>query len=115
MAPGANPFPSRKPVAPPARLGETDSRRAAKQPPDTEALPQPAVSLIEKPLIARLQESDVMQTLGGILATGGTADVTRLGWPTLRAGGPLTTFCNDMREMRTALARRAAATRTPCP
>ena len=107
LVPGANPFPSRKPVAPPA-VSEKRTAAAAKQPPDTEALPQPAVSVIEKPLIARLKESDVMQTLGGILATGGTADVTRLGWPTLRAGGPLTTFCIDMREMRTALARRAA-------
>ena len=73
------------------------------------ARPQPAVSLIEKPLIARLQESDVMRTLGGILATGGTADVTRLGWPTLRAGFPLTTFLNAMREMRDG----AGQTRTP--
>ena len=32
---------------------------------------QPALASIEKPLIARLQESDVMRTLGGILATGG--------------------------------------------
>ena len=62
--------------------------------------PQPAVALIEKPLIARLQESDVMRTLGGILAIGGIPDVTRLGWPTLRAGLPLTTFLNAMREMR---------------
>ena len=113
LAPGVNPFPSRKPAAPPAASEKRTASAAAKQPPDTEALPQPAVSVIEKPLIARLQESDVMQTLGGILATGGTADVTRLGWPTLRAGGPLTTFCNDMREMRTALARRAAKDSVP--
>ena len=45
---------------------------AARQP--AAAQPQPAVSLIEKPLIARLQESDVMRTLGAILATGGTAE-----------------------------------------
>ena len=56
--------------------------------------------MIEKPLIARLQESDVMRTLGGILAIGGIPDVTRMGWPTLRAGFPLTTFLNAMREMR---------------
>jgi uncharacterized protein involved in exopolysaccharide biosynthesis/Mrp family chromosome partitioning ATPase len=70
---------------------------------------QPAVALIEKPLIARLQESDVMRTLSGILAIGGIPDVTRLGWPTLRAGFPLTTFLNAMREMREIVTRRSAA------
>ena len=54
-----------------------------------------------------------MRTLGAILATGGTADVTRLGWPTLRAGFPLMTFLDAMREMRAALARRAAANAAP--
>ena len=54
-----------------------------------------------------------MRTLGGILATGGTADVTRLGWPTLRAGFPLMTFLNAMREMRTALTKRAAKDTAP--
>jgi uncharacterized protein involved in exopolysaccharide biosynthesis/Mrp family chromosome partitioning ATPase len=63
--------------------------------------------LIEKPLIARLQESDVMRTLGGILAIGGIPDMTRMGWPTLRAGLPLTTFLNAMREMRAMLAKRS--------
>jgi uncharacterized protein involved in exopolysaccharide biosynthesis/Mrp family chromosome partitioning ATPase len=63
--------------------------------------------LIEKPLIARLQESDVMRTLGGILAIGGIPDMTRMGWPTLRAGFPLTTFLNAMREMRAMLAKRS--------
>jgi Mrp family chromosome partitioning ATPase len=84
---------------------------AAKPPPA--ALPQPAVSLIEKPLIARLQEADVMRTLGSILATDSTADVTRLGWPTLRAGFPLMTVLNAMREMRAALARRAGGETPP--
>ena len=50
----------------------------------------------------------MVRTLGGILATGGTLDVVRLGWPTLRAGFPLMTFLNTMREIRTALATRAA-------
>ena len=67
--------------------------------------------MIEKPLIARLQESDVMRTLGGILTVGGIADVTRMGWPTLRAGFPLTTFLNAMREMRATVARRSPAGR----
>ena len=41
-----------------------------------------------KPRIARMRDSDVMRTLGGILAGGGGADVTKLGWPTLRTGRP---------------------------
>jgi uncharacterized protein involved in exopolysaccharide biosynthesis/Mrp family chromosome partitioning ATPase len=67
----------------------------------------------EKPGIARLQESDVMRTLGGILATNGIPDLTRLGWPTLRAAFPLTTFLNALREMRQALSRRSAANVAP--
>jgi Mrp family chromosome partitioning ATPase len=71
--------------------------------------PNAATALTEKPPIARLQESDVIRTLGGILTTGGTPDVTRLGWPTLHAGFPLTTFLNAMREMRAIAARRSSA------
>ena len=81
--------------------------------PEDPPRPQAAVALIEKPLIARLQESDVMRTLSGILATGGIPDVTRMGWPTLRAGFPLTTFLNAMREMRALLAKRAPADLPP--
>ena len=78
------------------------------------ASPQQAVvALLEKPLIAQLQESDVMRTLGGILAGGGTVDVTRMGWPTLRKGFPLTTFLNVMREMRAALVKRSPAGAMP--
>ena len=55
----------------------------------------------------------MVRTLGGILATGGTLDVVRLGWPTLRAGFPLMTFLNTMREIRTALATRAAKDTAP--
>jgi Mrp family chromosome partitioning ATPase len=75
-----------------------------------ESLPPPAA---EKPGIARLQESDVIRTLGGILATGGVPDLTRLGWPTLRAAFPLTSFLNAMQEMRQALGRRSAANVAP--
>jgi uncharacterized protein involved in exopolysaccharide biosynthesis/Mrp family chromosome partitioning ATPase len=84
-----------------------------KQPSANPARQQPAVALIEKPLIARLQESDVMRTLGGILTIGGIPDVTRLGWPTLRAGFPLTTFLNAMREMREIVTRSAHADAMP--
>jgi polysaccharide biosynthesis transport protein len=68
---------------------------------------------IEKPRVARLQESDVMRTLSGILATGGSPDVTRMGWPTLRASSPLTAFLNAMREMREALAKRSVGNVAP--
>ncbi len=50
-----------------------------------------------------------MRTLSGILTMGGIPDVTRMGWPTLRPGFPLTTFLNAMREMRETLAKRSAA------
>ena len=83
------------------------SRRDTTPPP-----PRGAIASIEKPPIARLQESDVMRTLGGILASGGIPDVTRMGWPTLRAGFPLTTFLNAMREMRATLAQAFACERS---
>jgi len=85
----------------------------SKQPPESQPWQQPAVGLIEKPLIARLRESDVIRTLGGILKTGGIPDVTRMGWPTLRAGFPLMTFPNAMREMRATVTRRSPAGAMP--
>jgi Mrp family chromosome partitioning ATPase len=109
LRPGASPLQARTPVTPEKRTVAA----APKQPLATPSRAQPAVSLIEKPLIARLQESDVMRTLGGILATGGTADVTRLGWPTLRAGFPLMIFLNTMREIRITLAKRPGADAAP--
>ncbi len=63
---------------------------------------------IEKPRITRLQESDVMRTLGGILIIGNIPDVTRMGWPTLRASLPLTNFLGAMRELRNTLSKRSA-------
>jgi uncharacterized protein involved in exopolysaccharide biosynthesis/Mrp family chromosome partitioning ATPase len=74
---------------------------------------EPALAPIEKPIIARLQESDAMRTLGGILASGGTADVTRLGWPMLRPGSPPTSFLNALRDIRAAVKRRSSASRIP--
>ena len=105
LMPGADPLQPKRPAAPEKR----DAAAAERQPIADLPRPQPAVSLIEKPLIARLQESDVMRTLGGILTNSQVADVARLGWPTLRAGFPLMTFLNAMREMRATLAKRAAA------
>jgi uncharacterized protein involved in exopolysaccharide biosynthesis/Mrp family chromosome partitioning ATPase len=91
--------------------------KAAAQPskhaPEIEPRPQPAAAMIEKPLIARLQESDVVRTLGGILVVGGIPDVTRIGWPTLRAGFPMTTFLNAMRDMHANLAKRPPVNAMP--
>jgi uncharacterized protein involved in exopolysaccharide biosynthesis/Mrp family chromosome partitioning ATPase len=112
LTPGANPIQPQKPATPPVASKKRTVAPDPEPPADIEAPLQPAISLIEKPLIARLQESDVMQTLGGILATSGTADITRLGWPTLRAGFPIT-FLDVMREMRTAFAKRAAKDTAP--
>ncbi|OPY99444.1 hypothetical protein A5906_27475 [Bradyrhizobium sacchari] len=69
--------------------------------------------LIAKPLIARLQEADVIHTLGAILATGGGVDLTRLGWPTLRPGFPLTSLLNAWRDMRAVAARRIGGKAMP--
>jgi uncharacterized protein involved in exopolysaccharide biosynthesis/Mrp family chromosome partitioning ATPase len=83
---------------------------AAKSPPR----PQPAsAAIFEKPVIARLQDSDVIRTLGGILQGGTTCDVTRFGWPTLRPGFPMTAFLNALREIRTAVGRHTPANGMP--
>jgi len=85
----------------------------SKAPDEGKPRPRPAVAAVEKPLIARLQEADVMRTLGGILKTGGIVDLTRMGWPTLRAGFPLMGFLNAMREMRAAVIRRSPGNAMP--
>lgn len=77
------------------------------------AAPVPALALVEKPPIARLQEADVIRTLGAILATGSGVDLTRIGWPTLRPGFPLTTLLNALRDMRAAIARRTGGKTLP--
>ncbi|MCK1283561.1 hypothetical protein IVB41_06375 [Bradyrhizobium sp. 44] len=113
------------PQAPePSRAPETARAQPVSRAPEVaEALPELAAPplqpsmvekpLIEKPLIARLQEADVIHTLGAILATGGGIDLTRLGWPTLRPGFPLTTLLNAWRDMRTTAARRAGGKTMP--
>ena len=98
------------PAEPRPLKSETKAPAPSPKPqPETPSRPPAAVALIEKPLIARLQETDVVRTLGGILPIGGIPDMTRIGWPTLRAGFPLTTFLNAMREMREMLAKRSPA------
>jgi uncharacterized protein involved in exopolysaccharide biosynthesis/Mrp family chromosome partitioning ATPase len=94
-----------RPIEPEA---EPEAAPAAKTP----QRPQPA-AIFEKPVIARLQDSDVIRTLGGILQGGTTADVTRFGWPTLRPGFPMTTFLNALRDIRTAIGRHTPANRMP--
>ena len=90
------------------------SATPARKSPSEQPAPQPAsAAVFEKPVIARLQESDVIRTLGGILQGGGTADVTRFGWPTLRPGFPMTTFLNALRDIRSAVGRRPSANATP--
>jgi uncharacterized protein involved in exopolysaccharide biosynthesis/Mrp family chromosome partitioning ATPase len=95
----------------PARQAASDTATLAPpaQPRENKRAPPAA----EKPGIARLQESDVIRTLGGILATSGIPDLTRLGWPALRATPPLSTFINALRDMREALGRRSAANVAP--
>jgi uncharacterized protein involved in exopolysaccharide biosynthesis/Mrp family chromosome partitioning ATPase len=68
----------------------------------------PAVAPIEKPLIARLQETDVLRTLTGILAVPGVSDVTRMGWPTLRANLPPGAFVAAIHQLCETATRRAS-------
>jgi uncharacterized protein involved in exopolysaccharide biosynthesis/Mrp family chromosome partitioning ATPase len=114
---------ARRAPEPPRAPEPVSSPQASRAPEAAQALPEPAAPslqpamteepLIEKPLIARLQEADVIHTLGAILVTGGGVDLTRLGWPTLRPGFPLTTLLNVWRDMRAAAARRAAGKPMP--
>lgn len=83
---------------------------ASNQPRQTASAPAASV---EKPLIARLQESDVVRTLGGILSLGGVPDAARMGWPTLRAGSPQTAFLDAIRTIRGIAARRLPADAIP--
>ncbi|MDP3130041.1 MAG: YIP1 family protein, partial [Bacillota bacterium] len=111
---GANPVrPNRTSATPESVREDRPAAAPAKQPQGVAARPQPAIVSIAKPLITQLQESDVVRTLGGIMATGGTPDVTRLGWPTLRAGSPQLPFLNVMRDMRAALTTRVTKDTVP--
>ncbi|WP_375412297.1 exopolysaccharide transport family protein [uncultured Bradyrhizobium sp.] len=74
---------------------------------------QAAAAPLEKPLIARLQETDVLRTLTGILAAPGVGDVTRMGWPTLRANGPAGAFVAAIHALCETAAKRAPGGLTP--
>ena len=97
----------------PADPAAGQAKGAPQQPPERPARREVVIERAEKPLIARLQDSDVIRTLGAILASPGPIDVTRFGWPTLRQGFPLTTFMNALRDMRGAIARRTPAGAMP--
>jgi uncharacterized protein involved in exopolysaccharide biosynthesis/Mrp family chromosome partitioning ATPase len=97
----------------PAEPDTQPSRGPPKSLPEKAARRESVVDRTEKPLIARLQDSDVIRTLGAILGSSGPIDVTRFGWPTLRPGFPLTTFLNVLRDIRAAIARRAPAGAMP--
>jgi uncharacterized protein involved in exopolysaccharide biosynthesis/Mrp family chromosome partitioning ATPase len=75
--------------------------------------PKPAVALLEKPLIARLQETDVLRTLTGILAVPGVSDVTRMGWPTLRANVPPGAFVAAIHQLCETATKRSPGGLTP--
>jgi Mrp family chromosome partitioning ATPase len=96
----------------PAPRTKAPAASSLQAPPVAQPRQEASVVPVEKPLIVRLQESDVIRTLGGILAIGGIPDVTRLGWPTLRTGLPLT-FLNAMRQMRGTVARCSPANAMP--
>jgi Mrp family chromosome partitioning ATPase len=99
-----------KTPAPPASTTKRTAAASVQSAVPARPAPRPqqaAPARAEKPLIARLQESDVVRTLGGILAIGGMPDATRMGWPTPRAGQP-TPFAAAMHEIRTKTAQRAA-------
>jgi uncharacterized protein involved in exopolysaccharide biosynthesis/Mrp family chromosome partitioning ATPase len=70
--------------------------------------PGPVVAPPEKPLIARLQETDVLRTLTGILAVPGVSDMTRMGWPTLRANLSPGTFVAAIHQLCEIATRRAS-------
>jgi len=74
--------------------------------------PRPAIAILEKPLLTCLEEADVLRTLSGILPAGGTPDLTRMGWPTLR-GGAATAFVDAIRQLRTTATKRSAAGTVP--
>ena len=101
-----------QPVRSTARTPTPPSKPVAAEPPRQQQKPA-TIAAVEKPLIARLQESDVVRTLGGILAIGGIPDVARMGWPTLRAGFPQTTFLNAMRDICAVAVRRSPAAAMP--
>jgi Mrp family chromosome partitioning ATPase len=107
------PQPARPETRTASKTATAPSRPAATGRPAPQASAPAMAAAAEKPLIARLQETDVVRTLGGILSLGGIPDAARMGWPTLRAGLPRTAFLDSMRTLRDAAARRSPANAIP--
>jgi uncharacterized protein involved in exopolysaccharide biosynthesis/Mrp family chromosome partitioning ATPase len=98
---------------PPRATLSPDMKISIKPPPQPTASPDeppqaPAVAPIEKPLITRLQETDVLRTLTGILAVPGVSDLTRMGWPTLRANLPPGAFVAAIHQLCETATRRSS-------
>jgi uncharacterized protein involved in exopolysaccharide biosynthesis/Mrp family chromosome partitioning ATPase len=98
---------------PPPRATLSPDMKISIQPPPQPTPPgkQPQVpdaAPIEKPLIARLQETDVLRTLTGILAVPGVSDLTRMGWPTLRANVPPGAFVAAIHQLCETATRRSS-------
>ncbi|MBR0937682.1 Wzz/FepE/Etk N-terminal domain-containing protein [Bradyrhizobium jicamae] len=106
LAPGADPLTARAQPRDDVAPERPAPVAPARQPVSARTAPQPAVSLVDKPVITQLQESDVVRTLGGIMKDHHSADVTRFGWPTLRSGPAQAAFPTTMRGMCATLAKR---------
>src|SRR6202040_589087 len=101
------------PQKPPRATLSPDLKISIKPPPQAAAPPgkppqPPVVAPIEKPLITRLQETDVLRTLSGILTVPGVSDITRMGWPTLRANLPPGAFVAAIHQLCVTATRRAS-------
>ena len=98
----------------PPRATLSPDMKISIQPPQQPAAPPdkqpqgPDVAPTEKPLIARLQESDVLRTLTGILAVPGVSDITRMGWPTLRANLTPGAFVAAIHQLCETATKRAS-------
>jgi uncharacterized protein involved in exopolysaccharide biosynthesis/Mrp family chromosome partitioning ATPase len=98
-------------LSPDMKISIQPPRQPAPQ--DKQQQEKPAVTSFEKPLIARLQETDVLRTLTGILAVAGVSDVTRMGWPTLRANVPQGAFVAAIHQLCETATKRSSGGLTP--
>lgn len=72
----------------------------------------PALPPMDKPLIMRLQSEEVYPRNADSPGQG-AVDLNRIGWPTLRIGGPPGAFAEAMREIRVAAASRTSIHHAP--
>jgi uncharacterized protein involved in exopolysaccharide biosynthesis/Mrp family chromosome partitioning ATPase len=111
-APMAKTAKTEAPQKPPRATLSPDMKISIKPPPQPvppgEQPQAPVVTPVEKPLIARLQETDVLRTLTGILAVPGVSDLTRMGWPTLRASLTPGAFVAAIHQLCETATRRSS-------